>query len=467
MKGAKIGLLLVILAFGSTVETAWRIRNHFGPGAWGWFTGGHFQGPSFTFDAQQTEVVAASTPVEVENAFGAVNVSAGAPGEVRITLRKVVYLGAQEKARAFADRIQLQAVHEGGALRVRTNRADLDHRLTGGDSEADFQTHLDVLVPPGTAVKVQNEHGPVEVVDVARADVSASFETVRVERVAGPADIEARHGDVQVTGIKGDLKLTNRHGDVTIQDVEGKATLDVQHGEVSATRVGGLVVNGAHGDVTAESVRGDLDVHTQHGAVRGVDVTGRASVETSFQGVTLEKVGGDATVHTEHGDVSLSDVTGAVDAQASFDDVSLTRVAGPVTVAVRHGAVRARGLEKGARVRGSGDEIVLEDFRGPVDIEAERATVRLVPAGAIAAPVRVSATHGAIELDVPAGSRIDVQASAAPGEVTTDVPGLNATLTSAGRLTATLGGGGTAVVLSTSHADVRLHGGAAVAQKTP
>jgi hypothetical protein len=327
MKGAKIGLLLVILAFGSTVETAWRIRNHFGPGAWGWFTSGHFQGPSFSFEAQQTEVVAASTPVEVENAFGTVNVSAGAPGEVRITLRKVVYLGAQEKARAFADRIQLQAVREGGALRIRTNRADLDHRPTDGDSEADFQTHLDVLVPPGTAVKVQNEHGAVAVTDVARADVSASFETVRVERVAGPADIEARHGDVHVTGIKGDLKLTNRHGDVTIEDVDGKATLDVQHGEVSATRVGGLVVNGAHGDVTAESVKGDLDVHTQHGAVRGTDVTGRASVETSFEGVTLEKVGGDATVHTEHGEVSLSDVTGAVDAQASFGRV-LTHVGG-------------------------------------------------------------------------------------------------------------------------------------------
>jgi len=58
MKGAKIGLLLVILAFGSTVETAWRVRNHLGPGAWGWFTGRHFQGPSFTFDAQQTEAAA-------------------------------------------------------------------------------------------------------------------------------------------------------------------------------------------------------------------------------------------------------------------------------------------------------------------------------------------------------------------------------------------------------------------------
>jgi hypothetical protein len=138
-----------------------------------------------------------------------------------------------------------------------------------------------------------------------------------------------------------------------------------------------------------------------------------------------------------------------------------------VTVAVKHGAVRARGIEKGARVRGSGDEIVIEDFRGPVEVDAERAAVRLVPAGVIAAPVRVSATHGAIEIDIPGGSRIDLQASATPGEISADVPGLNAMQTGAGRLTATLGGGGTAVVLSTSHADVRLRGAAAVAQKTP
>ena len=467
MKGAKIGLLLVILAFGSTVETAWRIRTHIGPGAWGWFTGRHFGGPSFTFDAQQTETVAANLPVEVENAFGAVSVAAGAAGEVHVSLRKVVYLATQEKARAFADRIQIQAVREGGALRLRTNRADLDQGRTGDDSEADFQTHFDVLVPPGTTVKVVNEHGAVSVVDVARAEVSASHETVRVERVAGPADIEARHGDVHATGIKGDLKLTSRHGDVTIEDVEGQATLDVQHGEVSATRVGGLVVNGAHGDVTAEGVKGDLDVHTQHGAVRGTDVTGRASVETSFQGVTLERVGGDAKVHTEHGDVSLSDVTGAADAEASFDDVTLTRIGGPVTVAVRHGGLRARGIEKGAHVRGSGDEIVLEDFRGPIEIDAERASVRLLPAGVIAAPVRVSATNGGIEVDIPGGSHLDVQASATPGEISADVPGLNATQTGGGRFSATLGGGGTAVVLSTTHADVRLRAAAAVAQKTP
>ena len=467
MKGAKIGLLLLILAFGSTVETAWRVRNHLGAGAWGWFMmGGKFQGPSFAFKVDQTQVVASDTPVEVENAFGGVKIVQGAAGEVRIALRKVVFLATEDKARAFADRIQVQTRREGGALRILTNRSDLEPPM-GAEPEVGFETHLDLVVPPGTAVKVHNEHGAVDVTDVARAEVSGSFDTIRVERVGGPAQIEARHGDVHATGIKGDLKLTNRHGDVTIEDVGGRATLDVQHVEVSATRVGGLLVNGAHGDVTAETVRGDLEVHAQHGAVRGTDVTGRASVDTSFQGVTLEKVGGDATVHTKHGEVSLTDVTGAVNAEASFDDVSLTRIGGPVTVAVRHGALRAKGLEKGARVRASGDEVVLEDFRGPVEIEAERAAVRLVPAGAISAGVKVTATHGAIELDVPAGSRIDVQASAQSGEITTDVPGLNATQTSAGKLTATLGGGGNAVVLSTSHADVRLRGAAAVAQKTP
>src|SRR5712691_9958055 len=185
MKGAKIGLLLVILAFGSTVETAWRVRNRLGMGAWGWHVlGGRFYGPSFTFNAGQAETVAAETPVEVENAFGGVKVVQGGAGEVRIALRKVVFLGTEDKARAFADRIQLQARREGGTLRIGTNRAELEH-VAGLEPETGFETHFDLVVPPGTAVKVTNAHGPVDVSDVARAEVSSSFDTVRVARVAG------------------------------------------------------------------------------------------------------------------------------------------------------------------------------------------------------------------------------------------------------------------------------------------
>jgi hypothetical protein len=468
MKGAKIGLLLVILAFGSTVETAWRVRNRLGAGPWGWFMmGGKFHGPSFTFTADQTEPVAAATPVQVENAFGGVKIVQGPPGEVRIALRKVVFLPTEEKARAFADRIRVQAVREGSTLRIVTNRAELERATSSTEPEVGFETHLDLVVPPGTAVEVDNEHGAIDVADVAQADLSGSFDTVRLERVAGRAEIQGRHGDVHASGVKGDLQITSRHGDATVADVDGSATLDVQHGEVSAVRVASLTVTSAHGDVTAETVRGDLDVRAKHGSVRGTDVTGRASVETSYQGVTLEKVGGDASVRTEHGDITLTDVAGAVDAQASFDDVTLTRIGGPATVVVRHGAVRGHGMEKGARIRASGDEVVVEGFRGPLDVEAERSTVRLVPAGPIEAGVKVRATHSTIDLEVPAGSRVELDASAEHGRVTSDVPGLGATATSSNKLAGTLGGGGNVVALTTTHGDVVLHRAAEVAQQTP
>ena len=307
MKGAKIGLLLVILAFGSTVETAWRVRNRLGMGAWSWrMLGGRFYGPSFTFNEAQAETVTAETPVEIENGFGGVKVVQGGPGEVRIALRKVVFLPTEDKAREFAGRIQLQARREGGTLRIGTNRAELE-RASGLAPDIGFETHLDLVVPPGTPVKVSNAHGPVDVSDVARAEVSSSFDSVRVARVAGPVDIQARHGEVRATAIKGDLKLSDRHGDVTIEDVEGRSTVDMQHGEFVATRVGALTLQSAHGDVSAETVRGDLVVHAQHAQVRAAEVTGRATIETSFQGVRVEKVGGDASVHTEHGDISISD----------------------------------------------------------------------------------------------------------------------------------------------------------------
>jgi hypothetical protein len=469
MKGAKIGLLLVILAFGSTVETAWRVRNRLGAGAWGWFMmGGKFHGPSFTFTAEQTETVAADTPVQVENAFGGVKIVQGAPGEVRVALRKVVFLPTQEKARAFAERIRVQAVREGNTLRILTNREDIDRAASSVEPETGFETHLDLVVPPGTAVKVVNEHGPIDVADVARADLSGSHDSVRVSRVGGPVEIQGRHADVQASGIKGDLRLTNRHGDATVEDVEGSVIIDVQHGGVTVARTGSLTVNSAHGDVTAETVRGDLEVHGQHGAVQGRDVTGRASVDTTFQGITLDKVGGDARAKTEHGDIKLTDVAGAASADASFDDVILTRIGGLATIVVRHGAARGHDLYKGAIVRASGDEVLLEDFRGPVEVESERAAVRLAPAGAITAGVKVTATHGGIELQVPAGSRFDLKATADHGQITADdVPGLSTTETSTGKLAATLGGGGNAVTLTTTHGDVALRGTAAVAQKTP
>jgi DUF4097 and DUF4098 domain-containing protein YvlB len=465
MKAAKIGLLLLILGFGGVIEAAFAVRNHIGIGPAGCrVIRGRFYGPSFTFDApDERQPVPAATAVEVENAFGGVRMIQGMPGEVRISLRKVVFRQTEEAARAFADRVHVEKALTGAVLRIATNRRELE----GGPDDVGFETHLEIAVPPDTPVKVQVEHGRVDVADAARAEITNSYEPVRVERVKGPVTLDSRHGDVSVAEVAGTLSLLARHGDVTVQDVQGASTATVEHGSVSVTRLAGLTLNVRHSDVKANDIRGDLEVHGEHTGIEARGVSGRAVLTTSFGGVVAEKVTGELRVKSERGSVEATDVSGAVFVEASFDDVVLTRIAGPVDVAVEHGGLEARGLDKGARVRVAGDEVVLEDFRGPVDVEAQRAGIQLVPAAALVEPVTARATHGAIHLRVPRDSRIDLEVAAERGEVQVDVPGLVLTRLESTRASGKLGGGGNRVSLTADHGDVRVEGSAAVAATNP
>jgi hypothetical protein len=125
----KIGFLILILAFGGVVETAWHVgENHFSFGPEGFrVLGGRFYGPSFTFEesAERDLDADAEPEIEVRNAFGAVRILPGEGSGVRVELRKVVFQPTEEKARGFADRIDLRLEEDGGRLRVGTNRDDI------------------------------------------------------------------------------------------------------------------------------------------------------------------------------------------------------------------------------------------------------------------------------------------------------------------------------------------------------
>lgn len=464
MRAAKIGLLILILGFGGVIETAWSVRNRIGIGPAGCrVIRGKFYGPSFTFDAEERQPVPAGTALEVENAFGGVRVIQGGPGEVRVTLRKVVFQPTEEAARAFASRVRVEKSLEGSVLRIGTNRRELEF----GRNEVGFETHLEIAVPPDTPVKIQAEHGAVDVADAARAEVASSYDGVQLQRIKGTAVVDCSHGDVSVSGVGGTLSLTARYGDVTVQDVAGAATLVVEHGEVSADRVGGLTLTVQHGELKTVDVKGDLEVHGQHTGVDASGVSGRAAVETTFGDVTARNVGGELRAKTEHGSVQAIDVSGAVTVRASFDDVVLERIKGPVEVSVEHGGFRAKALEKGAKARVSGDEVVLDGFRGAVDVEVQRAGIQLIPSGPLGDPITATATHGGIRMQVPRESRMALEAAAPGGEVQVDVPGLVLSRTDAGHASGTMGGGGNAVRLTADHGDVHVEAAPAVAAKNP
>ena len=130
-------------------------------------------------------------------------------------LRKVVFRQTEEAARAFADRVHVEMALTGAVLRIATNRRELE----GGPDDVGFETHLEIAVPPDTPVKVQAEHGRVDVADAARAEITNSYEPVRVERVKGPVTLDSRLATSPSPEVAGTLSLLSRHANVTVQDV--------------------------------------------------------------------------------------------------------------------------------------------------------------------------------------------------------------------------------------------------------
>jgi hypothetical protein len=454
MKLRKILLLIVVLGFGGIVETARVVRGHADLGPTGCrVLAGRFYGPSFGYESEQRHPVAAGTALDVQNSFGAVRVGRGAPGEVHLRVRTVVYRQTEAEARAFADQVKVTAEVSGTSLRVSTNRDALERYDA---ARVGFETHLELTVPPETAVTIRNEHGAVDVADVAAADVWGSFEPIRLARVGGPAVVKGQHGEVWISGVQGALSLTSRHGSVEIEDVAQTASIDAAHGSVTVRRTGALTVENQHGEVNVEAVRGNLEVRAQHARVQARQVTGDALIESSYADVDVEEVGGEARTRVEHGRLTLRDVKGAAFAKASYNDVVLARISGPVEVSVSHGGVQAEALEKGGRVEASGNEVAIDGFGGPLAVQAQRAGVRLVPSGALLWPVTVSATHGGIRLEVPAGSRFDLEATARRGDVSVNVPGFAVTETTGSQVTGRLGEGGQLVKLTAENGEVRV-----------
>ena len=450
MSARKIGFLLLLLGFGAVVETAWFARGdvRFGPEGCR-VIGGRFYGPSWSFEqTAERALPAGETPrLEVRNAFGGVSVTKGAPGIVKVKLRKVVFLATEEKARTFAERVILRLSGDGGAVRVGTNREEI-----GRGEDTGFETHLEIEAPAETVVEVRNEHGPVDLSGLAGAEIVSSFDGVTVERLAGNLKIEARNGDVRANEVGGTMEISARHGRVEVSAVTGASKLDVEHGDLSARQTGALDVAIQFGGLEAEGVGGDLVVRGGHSEVRASDVTGRAEVETSFAGIHLARVGGDVSASAQHGEITAEDVTGGLSAETTHANVNLDRVDGPVKIVVSNGGVEASGLAKGATVRASGGDVSLDGFAGPVEVEVERGSARLAPRAALDAALTASATNGEVRLEVPEGSRFELDAESKHGELSAEVPGFTTSETKgepgrARRVAGRLGDGGATVRL--------------------
>ena len=265
MSARKIALLVLIVGFAATVETAWNVRGDVNIGPEGCrVMGGRFYGPSWSFEAAAERALAAGEAprLEVENAFGEVKLTAGAPGVVKVRLRKVVFQPTEEKARAFAERIELRLTGDGdagaGLHEPRRDRPPRPDRLRD---------------PPRDRGPARDRGRGAQRARARRALGRGGRRRRRVlrrrlDREAWRETSSSRPATATwpCEGIGGALELNSRHGSVSVSGVRGASKLDVQHGDVEVRRSAGLEVDLAHGELKAEGVGGDLVVRGEHAA---------------------------------------------------------------------------------------------------------------------------------------------------------------------------------------------------------
>ena len=86
MSARKIGMLILLLAAGGAIETAWQVKGHWQIGPQGCrVMGGRFYGPSFSFEQAEERAIGPAPQLTVKNSFGAVSVAPGNTCEVKRT----------------------------------------------------------------------------------------------------------------------------------------------------------------------------------------------------------------------------------------------------------------------------------------------------------------------------------------------------------------------------------------------
>jgi hypothetical protein len=234
--------------------------------------------------------------------------------------------------------------------------------------------------------------------------------------------INANRGDVHVSNIKANVTVTANHGDIDLKGITGAVIAHINQTSSS------LAVASVTGPVTVEG-RGD--------EINLSDIAGKVNVKADFfGGGHMQHIRDAIMFQSSKITFSLARLDGEVNIDGS-DDFNVQQAVGPVTVDTRNRNITL--------TRVSGD-LTVQNKNGEVEIGAA------APLGA----VRVDNHNGSVHLSIPDRAGFTVQADTTDGEVHSDFSLASRSSENAGSLSGTVGGGGHAIRLTTTHGDIAL-----------
>jgi len=139
---------------------------------------------------------------------------------------------------------------------------------------------LEVDVPEGIAVVVDDSSGSMEISRVGDLDVEDNSGEIEISDCSGSIEIDDNSGDIDIRDVRGDIRISDGSGSIDITRIagsvvieeDGSGTIDIEHvehdvvveddGSIYVADVGGdfIVRDDGSGGIRHEGVRGQVRI---------------------------------------------------------------------------------------------------------------------------------------------------------------------------------------------------------------
>jgi DUF4097 and DUF4098 domain-containing protein YvlB len=350
-------------------------------------------------------------------------------------------------------------------VRDSVDLGDSDIDIPGFGHTYEYSEQLSQTMPTGSAVKIVNDRGAVNVSvsDDDQIHVSAQKKIRSEEQKEADQWNNSSKPQINVSGnlvtINANTMGAGDHPITTNLDVAipRKAALAIasKRGDISVIGRDGIVeITNQRGDVSLSDINGNVNLNLDRSSARVNDIDGDVSVDGHSNEVSLNDVKGFARLNGEFSEsLKLSRIGKTVSFKTARTDLEFAKLDGDLDL--DQGDLRASDLAGPLRLVTRSKDINLEKVAGDARVQNENGSVTL----ALSSPsnIQIENRQGDIKVLVPDKLGFKVDARSRGGEVSSDFDALkieNGDNNSS--ISGSVGNGAAHLVLSNEHGSIEV-----------
>jgi DUF4097 and DUF4098 domain-containing protein YvlB len=326
------------------------------------------------------------------------------------------------------------------------------------------QQVLNVAIPSGAAVQIENPRGDVSVTagDSPNIEVQAHAIAFASSDEEAKKIFEAEKARVTVSGsavlVKSDSNSSGRLNLTVTVPKSAHVTVQSGHGDVTAANLeSGLNINSSHGDVHLSVIKGSVQVHfsTDRGDFSAHQVNGDITAEGNCNDLTLSEIAGKVTINGElFGDVHMENVSGQIHVHTSVTDMDVAALPGDLTL--NSDNLRVTQAKGQVRVTTHSKDVDLSQVYGDSYVQDRDGRIAVETAGNYA--VEAKNLKGDVELTLPPNAAASVAGNTRNGDIISDFP-LTINGDESKTVSGKIGAGGPKVMLTAENGDIHIKRG--------